>query len=70
MAWCDLRDISELIKEERKVGVILSNREENSEEEESTKDVNHLENAYCSLRENVPLSEDEENSLIDFVDRS
>ena len=77
VAWCDLDNIFELIKEERKVGVILSNKESSEEEystieeeEIPTKDVNHLENAYRSLRENVPLSETEENSLIDFVDRS
>ena len=70
VAWCDLDEIFELIKEERKVGVILSNGEEKSSEEESAKEVNHLENAYRNLRENMPLSEEEENILIDFVDRS
>ena len=68
VAWCDLTEISELIKKERIVGVILSNDECSSEVEESI--VNHLENSYRSLRENKPLSEAEENALIDFVDRS
>merc|ERR1711867_239059 len=63
--------MGELIKEERKVGIILSESDTNSgEDEESTEDVNHLENAYKSLRENESLSMEEENALIDFVDRT
>merc|ERR1711867_101768 len=63
--------MGELIKEERKVGIILSESDTNSgEDEESTEDVNHLENAYKSLRENESLSMEEKNSLIDFVDRT
>ena len=63
--------ISDLIKEERLVGIILSERDTNSEEDENpTEDVNHLENAYKSLRENESLSTEEENALIDFVDRT
>ena len=71
VAWCDLNEISELIKKERRVGIILSKDDENSEKDDkSTEDVNHLENAYKSLRENKSLSTDEENALTDFVDRS
>merc|ERR1711867_430761 len=63
--------MGELIKEERKVGIILSESDTNSEEDDnSTEDVNHLENAYKSLRENESLSTEEENALIDFVDRT
>ena len=70
VAWCDLKEVSELIKEERKLGVILSDGDSEIEEGTSSEDVNHLENAYRNLRENKSLSEDEEKCLIDFVDRS
>ena len=70
VAWCDLQDIFHLIKEERNVGIILANKGESSEEVDQNKEVNHLEKAYRNLRENVPLSETEEDYLIDFVDRS
>ena len=70
MAWCDLAEISKLIKEEKKVGVVLCPDENTPEKEDVTEEVNHLENAYRNLRENKPLSEAEEKSLIDFVDRS
>ena len=41
-----------------------------SSEDKATENVNHLEEAYRSLREYKPLSTDEENALIDFVDRT
>ena len=70
VAWCDLAEISKLIYEEKKVGVVLHPDENTSEKEEATEEVNHLENAYRNLRENKPLCEAEEKPLIDFVDRS
>ena len=70
VAWCDLAEIFKLIKEEKKVGVVLCPDDNTPEKEEETEEVNHLENAYRNLRENKPLSESEEKSLIDFVDRS
>ena len=71
VTWCDLKEISELLQEERKVGVVLPKEDERaSEKVESKEAVNHLESAYRSLRENKPLTEAEENSLIHFVDRS
>ena len=36
----------------------------------STEDINHLEAACRKLRKYQPLSKDEENALIDFVDRT
>ena len=53
-----------MIKKEKEVGIILS------EGDNTEDDVNHLENAYRKLRENEPLSKEEENALIEFVDRS
>ena len=46
VAWCDLEEISELIEEERKVGIVLSNDEKTSKKDETEEAVNHLENAY------------------------
>ena len=51
-------------------GIVLPNDEKDLQEEEVTEKVNHLENAYRSLRENKPLTACEEKALIDFVDRS
>ena len=71
VAWCNLEKINEMIRTERKVGIILSNDECDSEEERSNDDdENHLVNAYRSLRENKLLKKNEEKALIDFVDRS
>ena len=70
VAWSDLKKVSELIKEEKKVGIILSNDKRVMENISSDEDGTHLENAYKSLRENKPLIEAEEDALIDFVDRS
>ena len=64
VAWSDLKKVADLIRAEKKLDIILS------ETREADADVCHLENAYKSLRENVPLSEAEEEALIDFVDRS
>ena len=66
VAWSELNKSAKMIKEEKKVGIVLSE----TETAKSDKDVPHLENAYKSLRENIPLIEDEEQALIDFVDRS
>ena len=63
--------ISKRIKEERNLGIILSNDPEGLNEESCCMDdENHLGNAYRSLRENKPLKKAEERALIDFVDRS
>ena len=66
VAWCDLKKVSEHIKKEREIGIILQEREN----DKISSDTPHLENAYRKLRENVTLMEEEENALIDFVDRS
>ena len=70
VAWSDLKKVSELIKEEKKVCIILSIDNRGIENISSDEDVAHLENAYRSLRENIPLIEAKEDALIDFVDRS
>ena len=70
VAWSDLQKVSELIKEEKKVGIILSGDGEVSDENKKDDEVSHLETAYKSLRENKRLNEDEEKALTDFVDRS
>ena len=59
-----------MILEEKKAGVILSNTNNESGNDESDEDSYHLQNAYKSLRENKPLVEAEEEALIDFVDRA
>jgi hypothetical protein len=56
VTWSDLKKIADLIKAEKKVGIILSK----TGKVESDTDVCHLENAYKSLRENIPLIEAEE----------
>ena len=68
VACCDLRKVSELIKEEKKNGVIL--QKEREEDVSSEDGISSLENAFRSLRGHIPLTEDEEKVLIDFVDRS
>ena len=70
MAWSDLKKVSELIKEEKKAGIILPIDNNDMENTSSDEVVSHLENAYRSLRENKPLIEAEEDALVDFVDRS
>ena len=68
VAWCDLKKVSEQIKEERKKGVIL--QEEGKEEISSEDGISSLEKAFRSLRGHIPLKKEEEDVLIDFVDRS
>ena len=68
VAWCDLKKVSKLIEKEREVGVILKFRDTDKAEEDSNS--SHLENAYRNLRESNPLKKEEEDALIDFVDRS
>ena len=70
VAWSDLKEIFELIKEEKKVGIILSNSHTDERNYESSSEISDLEKAYRSLKENRPLTEAEENALIDFVDRA
>ena len=67
VAWSDLKKVSELIKEEKKAGIILPIDNNDMENTSSDEVVSHLENAYRSLRENKPLIEAEEDALVDFV---
>ena len=70
VAWSDLQEVSKLIENERKANIILSNNRKDMTYYKENREMSHLENAYKSLWENRPLSEPEEEALIDFVDRS
>ena len=70
VAWSDLKEIAELMKEEKNAGLILSKACTNTSESESDPDISDLEKAYQSLKENRHLKEAEEEALIDFVDRA
>ena len=70
VAWSDLHAVSKLIEDERKVNSILAIGKYSMYSCDDGREVSNLEKAFKSLRENTPLSEAQEEALIDFVDRS